>query len=118
MQLLGLILVGVAVLAAALLGDRRMVLGVALGGGLASGNFYALRRIVAGLMQGGRPRRMIVLATLLTLKFGLLALLFYVTIRFLPVNPVGLLGGITVVVLAIFVEGLRAARCESSHERA
>jgi hypothetical protein len=118
MQLLGLILVGVAVLAAALFGGRRIVLGVLVGGGLASANFYALRRIVAGLMQGGRPRRMIVLATLLTLKFGLLALLFYLTIRFLPLSPIGLLGGITVVVLAILVEGLRAARLESTHERA
>ncbi len=118
MQLLGLILVAVAVLAAALLGDRRMVLGVLVGGGLASANFYALRRIVGGMMQGGRPRRMVLLAGLLTVKFGLLALLFYLSIRYLPIDPVGLLGGITVVVAAILVEGLRTARCESSHERA
>jgi hypothetical protein len=118
MQLLGLILVGVAVLLAALFGDGRMVLGVVVGGGLASANFFALRRIIGGLMEGGQPRRMAILATLLTLKFGLLAVLFYVAIRFLPLSPIGLLGGITVVVLAILVEGLRAARLESTHERA
>ena len=117
-QLLGLILLGLAVVAAALLGDRAMVLGVLVGGLLASANFYALRRLVAALLQGGRPRRLALLGTLLTLKFGLLALSLYLIIRFLPVNAIGLLAGISVMVLAIFVEGFRSARHESSHERA
>jgi hypothetical protein len=61
---------------------------------------------------------MVLLGSLLTLKFGLLALLLFVSVRFLPVSAVGLLAGVSVVVLAIFVEGFRIARCESSHERA
>ena len=117
-QIVSGILLGVAILAAALLGDMRMVLGVLLGGVLASANFYALRRVVGGLLEGGQPRRLAFLGTLLILKFGLLAVLLYITIRFLPINAIGLLVGITVVVLAIVVEGFRTAGCESSHERA
>ncbi len=117
-----LVLVCCATLVSLLLWDRAVFLGVGLGGGLAALNFLALRRLMAALFRGadGRPQRQAVMGVLLTLKFGVLAGSIFLVIRFLPVDPVALMVGISVVVLSIFVEGLgvvlRAATAPSESE--
>ena len=107
---LALWLTGAATLISLVLArDVGWVLGVALGGLLGVGNFYTLRRLVGGLVGAGgdRSRRQLVIGTLLTLKLGLLAAVIYLVIRFVPIAPLGLLCGISVVVAAIFFEGFR-----------
>lgn len=107
---LALLLTGAATLISLVLTwDLGWVLGVALGGLLGVGNFYALRRLVGGLLggDGARSRKQTVMGVLLTLKLGLLAAAIYLVIRFVPIEPLGLLCGISVVVVAIFFEGFR-----------
>lgn len=106
---LSLLLVGVLALASLALWDLRVTLGVALGGCLATFNFYALRRLVQAIVSGNSPRKQLVMVMLLTLKFGLLAASIYLTIKLLPVSPLALLVGMSVVVVAIFAVGFRAA---------
>ncbi len=113
-QRLSLLLLAVAILVSLFVGGTSVVLGVALGGGLAAANFYALRRIVGGLIAGGSGRKLATLTVLLTLKFGVLGVLLYLVITRLPVNPLALLAGISVVVLAIFIEGFRTAFAQRS----
>lgn len=108
---LALLLTGVATaITLAATWELKWVLGVALGGLMGVGNFYALRRIVGALFVGGSSRRQTTMAVLLTLKFGVLAASIYLVIHFIPVNAVALLCGISVVVLSIFVEGFRSSR--------
>jgi hypothetical protein len=104
---LSFLLVAIATLMSLLLSDRTIFLGVGLGGVLAALNFVALRRLLQGILQGHNARKQAILAFLLTLKFGAIAALIYLIVRFIPVNPIALIGGISVVVLAIFVEGFR-----------
>ena len=105
---LSLLLVGVATLASLLLWDLGITLGVALGGAVGTANFYALRRLIQSMVSGDSPRKQTVMVVLLMLKFGLLAALIYLAVKLLPINPVALLVGVSMVVLSIFVEGFRS----------
>jgi hypothetical protein len=106
---LAALLVAVATLGSLLIGDRRAVLGVGLGGALAVLNFWALRRIMQGILASGNPRRQIVMTVLLMTKLAVLAMAVYVIVRFVPVRPLALLAGVSAVVLALLVEGIRIA---------
>jgi hypothetical protein len=109
---LAALLVALATVGSLLLGDRRVVFGVGLGGALAVLNFAALRRIMQGMFASDNPRRQIVMTLLLMGKLALLAVVMYAIIRYVPVNAAALLGGISAVVLAIFVEGFRSVLCQ------
>jgi hypothetical protein len=104
---LSALLVGIATLGSLAFRDHRITLGVAAGGVLATLNFWALRRILQGIVQSRNPRRQLFLGLLLMLKLGLVAALIFVAVKYLPIDPIALLAGISVVVLAIFIEGFR-----------
>ena len=106
---ISLVMVVMATLASLVAWQRPVFLGVGLGGLLAAANFYALRRILQSLFQaeGKRSGKQAVLAVLLTAKFGLLAASIFLVVRYLPVEPLAFLAGMSTVVLAIFIEGIR-----------
>jgi hypothetical protein len=104
---LAALLVAITTLGSLLIGDMRTVLGVGLGGAVAALNFWALRRIMQGILTSGNPRRQIVMTLLLMTKLVILAAAIYVIVRFVPVHPLALIAGISVVVLAILIEGVR-----------
>jgi len=109
---LSLLLVALATLLSLIIQDRSISLGVGIGGALATFNFYALRRIMQSIFEAKNPRRQAVMAILLTLKFAAIAASIYLILKFIPINAVALLVGISVVVLAIFVEGFRTVFLE------
>jgi len=114
---LSALLVGIATVASLALRDYRITLGVALGGALATLNFWALRRILQGIVQGKNPRRQAFLGLLLTFKLGIVAAVIYLAVRLLPIHPVAFLVGISFVVLAIFIEGFRTVlRSAEAHK--
>jgi len=95
---------GVVVVAASLLlGSAPVTLGAGVGAVLALANFWALRRLVAGMLRNSTKGR--ALATLLlTLKLGVLAGVLFLLMRYVPMDAPALLVGISVVV-AVIVAG-------------
>jgi len=96
-------------------GGPPVVAGV-FGGALLSGlSYWAIKRGVTGLtdaMVAGaavRPRTARALIILVG-RYGLLALIAYVMIARLRLSPLGLLGGVSVIPVAVALEALAALR--------
>lgn len=102
-------LVVLATIAASLLASPRFALGVALGGLLSVLNFWALRTVLRGLMRAQHPPKQAGLALLLMLKFALMGVAIFLLINYAPLDASGLLVGVSIVVLAILIEGFRIA---------
>ena len=85
-----------------------VAIGVAVGAALAVLNFHGVRRLVgASLRRDGMKRA--ALQLLLIGKMGLVFLLVFLAIRFLPLNPVALAVGMSVFLISIAVESIRFA---------
>jgi len=98
----------VLIVAAFVFFDRTVATGVAVGAGLAVINFFGMRKLVgASLRRHGMARALLQL--LLILKMGVLFVLVFLAIRFLPLHPVGLAVGLSIFLLSIAVESLRHA---------
>ena len=106
---ISLVMIVMATLASLVAWQRPVFLGVGLGGLLAAVNFHALRRILQGLFhsEGNHSGKQAALAVMLTVKFGLLAASIFLVVRYLPVEPLAFLAGMSTVVVAILVEGIR-----------
>ncbi len=111
---LSFLLVALVTLLSFLFRDRDITLGAGLGGLLGTLNFYALRRMIQAIFQSSNPRKQAVLAVLLTLKFGLVGTTIYLFVKFLPINALALLVGISIVVVSIFIEGFRTIACKAA----
>ena len=99
----------VLILGAAVWFSTPVLIGVAVGAGLAVLNFMGVRRLVgASLRRDGIQRA--ILQLLLILKMGVLFVLVFLAIRFLPLNAVALAVGMSVVLLSIAVEAVRYGR--------
>jgi hypothetical protein len=95
------------VLVAMLLLGRRAAFGVSLGAGLMALNAYALRRIGQRVIRTfKRPGRAILL---LNVKMAVLLALVYVVVRYLPVDPIAFIVGISVFPVAIVIAALSHA---------
>ena len=90
--------------------------GLVLGGLLATLNFTLLRRLISALVRRQRPIRQALLAVFLVAKFLLLAVALYLLIRYLPVDGLGLILGVSVVVIAILAEAIRATLRPPQHQ--
>jgi hypothetical protein len=98
----------VLIVAAVVFFDQQVVVGAAVGAGLAVINFYGMRKlVVASLRRQGMQRALLQL--LLILKMGVLFVLVFLAIRFLPLHPVALAVGLSIFLLSIAVESLRHA---------
>ena len=84
-------------------------LGVATGAAIAVGNFRLLRGLLEGVLRS-HGRRQGVLGGLLVAKMGALLLVIYLVLRYLPVNVVAFVCGISVVMASIFVVSLGIGR--------
>lgn len=87
-----------------------LALGAGAGGLLAVLNFWVLRRLLAALVASSRPWQQTALAGVMVLKLAVVGGALWLVLRLLRVDALGLLLGISVVVLAIVIEGLRLAR--------
>lgn len=104
---LALVLLVVAVGISLVAAELRFTLGVLTGGLLGVANFYALRRLMTGIAESKHSPRQAFLTVLLLLKFGLLGVALYLVIVFLPIDATGMLLGVSLVVVSIFIEGFR-----------
>jgi uncharacterized membrane protein len=101
---------GIALLA----GEMPLALGLAVGGILAVVNFYLLRALMGAIIASEHPPRQAALTVLLVFKFALMGTAIYLVLRYLPLDPKGLLLGVSVVVASILIAGFRAAMREGN----
>ena len=113
---LAAVLVVVATTLASLMGSFSIALGIAAGGLLATINFYALRVLLTALIASDHPKRQALLTAILLVKFALMGSLLYFAATWLPLRPVGMLIGVTIVVFSILVEGFRTALRSGSRD--
>lgn len=78
-------------------------LGIILGGGIALLNFRWLGRILSGYLFSAKKYSLFQLVG----KFFVLLLVIFAVIRYLRVNPVALVAGISAVVFGIVIEAVR-----------
>jgi len=102
-----LILAAAAIGIAILFLGRRMAFGVSIGAALMALNAYALRRIGMRAFKTFKKPGAAVL--LFNLKMGVLIALVWAIIRYLHVDPIAFLVGISVFPLAIVVVAIRHA---------
>lgn len=115
-------LTAVATLIAFFFASPGVALGIGVGGVLGVANFYALKSLMRGIARaatsrsnraedpasGSQPRQA-VLSILLMIKFALMGAVLFVLLNFTTIDSLGLLIGISMVVVAVFVEGFRLA---------
>jgi hypothetical protein len=111
---ISLLLLAVATLLALVLADIPFALGTFVGGLLGVGNFAILRRLMAGIVASGSQPKKAMLSFILLFKFGLVGALIFVVMKYLPIDPVGLMIGVSTVVISIFVEGFRMVQRETA----
>jgi hypothetical protein len=112
---LNALLAGVLSVGAAILFSSPVAIGVAVGGALAVVNFYGVRRLVAASLRRDGMKRA-ALQLLLIGKMGLLFVMVFLAIRFLPLNAVGLAIGMSVFLISIAVESIRFAMGTHGHD--
>jgi hypothetical protein len=102
------VIAGALIVLSAILFDTRMTLGVAVGAVLACGNFTGMRFLVASSLRAQGMKK-VVLQLILVFKMGVLFLLIFLAMKFLPLNAIGLAVGMSVFLLSIGVESVRFA---------
>jgi hypothetical protein len=106
-----MILAALAIVAAAVAASRRVAFGVTLGAALMVGNAYAMRRIGQRVLRSfARPGIAILL---LNLKMLVLIALVLVVVRYLPVDAIGFLIGISVFPVAVVIAAVRVGLAEA-----
>jgi hypothetical protein len=100
---------GLAVLVGALLFERPIALGLAVGAVLSTVNLYTIRRLLTAVLRAESEKKKALLQTLLLAKMTVMIVAVYLALRFLPISPVGLAIGVSTFLVAIAVESLRFA---------
>lgn len=113
---LAALLVVLATCITMLVGKPALALGVAIGGLVSIANLYLLRVVMGAIFSARQAPRQTALALLLVAKFALMGALVYLLMTYAPLDPAGLLLGVSAVVLAILVEGFRLALRASAEQ--
>ena len=87
--------------------EAPVALGVAVGAGLACANFFALHRLLDRALGEQRVKRRLALQLLIVAKMGVVLVLIFLALRFLPLSPVALAVGLSVFLLSIGAESIR-----------
>jgi hypothetical protein len=99
-------LTAAAVAGSAFFWDLEIFLGVLVGGALAAGNFWVLRRIVEAGAKATAKRQGL-LTAFFFVKFAAMIALVYVAVVYAPLNMVAFLVGLSVAFVALVAESLR-----------
>jgi hypothetical protein len=87
--------------------QRGVVFGAFLGAALAVLNFWAIRRVSEAGLKTQSQRKRLVLISLLLAKMGALIALVYVVIRYLPINILAFIVGLSTFLLSIMIVSFR-----------
>jgi hypothetical protein len=89
--------------------QRGIAYGAFLGAGLAVVNFWALRRVSEAGLKTKSERKRLVLISLLIAKMGALMGVIYLIIRYLPINVLAFVVGLSTFLLSIMIVSFRGA---------
>ncbi|MEW6429485.1 MAG: ATP synthase subunit I [Thermodesulfobacteriota bacterium] len=95
---------------ATLLHSAAMGLSVAVGGGLATVSFLWLKKDITGIFGGSLGAAKVLFFIKYYARLALLAAVLYIIVRQQMVNVIGLLAGLSSIVLSIVVSGAAAMR--------
>ena len=87
--------------------QRGIAYGACLGAGLAVVNFWAIRRVSEAGLKTKSERKRLVLISFLIAKMGLLMGLIYLIIRYLPINVLAFIVGLSTFLLSIMIVSFR-----------
>jgi Na+(H+)/acetate symporter ActP len=102
-----LVLAAVICLASLIFWQRGIALGAFLGAGLAVVNFWAIRRVSEAGLKTKSERKRLVLISFLLAKMGALIALVYLAIRYLPINVLAFLVGLSTFLISIMIVSFR-----------
>lgn len=104
---LNLVIAAAIGLGSLLFWQRGVAYGACLGAGLAVVNFWAIRRVSEAGLKTKSERKRLVLISFLVAKMGLLMALIYVIVRFLPINVLAFVVGLSTFLLSIMIVSFR-----------
>jgi hypothetical protein len=87
--------------------QRGIAYGAFLGAGLAVVNFWALRRVSEAGLKTKSERKRLVLISLLIAKMGALMGVIYLIVRYLPINVLAFVVGLSTFLLSIMIVSFR-----------
>ena len=102
-----LVIAGVVCLGSLVFWQRAIALGAFLGAGLAVVNFWAIRRVSEAGLKTKSERKRLVLISFLLAKMGALIALVYLAVRFLPINVVAFMVGLSTFLVSIMIVSFR-----------
>ena len=108
------VLVGTALLA---FGATGLAAGAVAGGALSIANFYLLRKLSRGLLRTTHPPKQLLLGLLMATKFLVMGAALFVMIRYAHLDAIGMLVGVSLVVLSILIGGFKLATTPSDPVR-
>ena len=103
-----LVLAGLLVVTCALVFDRSVLIGAAVGALLSTLNFWAMHTLLRRSMHAIGGRRAL-LQFLVVMKMGIFMGLIFLAMRTLEMNPAAFAVGISVFLVSIAIESLRFA---------
>lgn len=109
-----LLILAAATVLTLVVAELPFALGTFVGGLLGIANFTILRRLMAGIVASGSQPEKAMLSFVLLFKFGLVGASIFLVMRFLPIDPMGLMIGVSTVVVSIFIEGFRMVSREQT----
>ena len=102
-----LVIAAVICLGSLVFWQRGIALGAFLGAGLAVANFWAIRRVSEAGLKTKSERKRLVLISFLLAKMGALIALVYLAIRYLPINVLAFLVGLSTFLVSIMIVSFR-----------
>jgi hypothetical protein len=103
-----LVLGGILIVTCALVFDRSVLVGAAVGAVLSTVNFWAMHTLLRRSMHAIGGRRAL-LQFLVVMKMGLFMGLIFLAMRTLDMNPAAFAVGISIFLISIAIESLRFA---------
>ena len=101
-------LAGVMIALAAVLFDRPVLVGVAIGSLLACANFWAIHQFIR-IAMGTAGRGRAIFQMLLMLKMGAMIFLVFLALRHLEMSPAAFAIGLSIFLISIAIESVRWA---------
>ena len=112
---LNYILTGLATIAAVLTQPRAIALGIAVGGGLTSLNFFVLRKLIAKCTSDAAAGRSSNASFLMLPKMAGLMGAVAVAILVLPLDPIAFVIGYSIFLVSIAIETISASLRSEEH---